>query len=142
MIGADALSELAQELEAAVQNKDIGYVREYHEEMLLEYSRVVDRISETLDGKKNDTDKPIAKNEAEISGDELLERLTELKEGLAAFEIDKSEAVISEMSETVYMGKDVGEFLREVRKDVEDYEFREAKRKVEKLLDRVKGGEM
>ncbi len=142
MIGADALSELAQELEAAVQNKDIGYVREHHEEMLLEYSRVVDRISETLDGKKNDTDKPIAKNEAEISGDELLERLTELKEGLAAFEIDKSEAVISEMSETVYMGKDVGEFLREVRKDVEDYEFREAKRKVEKLLDRVKGGEM
>ena len=142
MIGADALSELAQELEAAVQNKDIGYVREYHEEMLLEYSRVVDRISETLDGKKNDTDKPIAKNEAEISGDELLERLTELKEGLAAFEIDKSEAVISEMSETVYMGKDVGEFLREVRKDVEDYEFREAKKKVEKLLDRVKGGEM
>lgn len=142
MIGADALSKLAQELEAAVQNKDIGYVREHHEEMLLEYSRVVDRISETLDGKKNDTDKPIAKNEAEISGDELLERLTELKEGLAAFEIDKSEAVISEMSETVYMGKDVGEFLREVRKDVEDYEFREAKRKVEKLLDRVKGGEM
>lgn len=142
MIGADALSELAQELEAAVQNKDIGYVREHHEEMLLEYSRVVDRISETLDGKKNDTDKPIAKNEAEISGDELLERLTELKEGLAAFEIDKSEAVISEMSETVYMGKDVGEFLREVRKDVEDYEFREAKKKVEKLLDRVKGGEM
>ena len=142
MIGADALSELAQELEAAVQNKDIGYVREHHEEMLLEYSRVVDRISETLDDKKNDTDKPIAKNEAEISGDELLERLTELKEGLAAFEIDKSEAVISEMSETVYMGKDVGEFLREVRKDVEDYEFREAKRKVEKLLDRVKGGEM
>lgn len=142
MIGADALSELAQELEAAVQNKDIGYVREHHEEMLLEYSRVVDRISETLDDKKNDTDKPIAKNEAEISGDELLERLTELKEGLAAFEIDKSEAVISEMSETVYMGKDVGEFLREVRKDVEDYEFREAKKKVEKLLDRVKGGEM
>ena len=142
MIGADALSELAQELEAAVQNKDIGYVREHHEEMLLEYSRVVDRISETMDDKKNDTDKPIAKNEAEISGDELLERLTELKEGLAAFEIDKSEAVISEMSETVYMGKDVGEFLREVRKDVEDYEFREAKKKVEKLLDRVKGGEM
>ena len=108
----------------------------------MEYSRVVDRISETMDDKKNDTDKPIAKNEAEISGDELLERLTELKEGLAAFEIDKSEAVISEMSETVYMGKDVGEFLREVRKDVEDYEFREAKKKVEKLLDRVKGGEM
>ena len=40
------------------------------------------------------------------------------------------------------MGKDVGEFLREVRKEVEDYEFREAKKKGEKLLDRVKGGEM
>ena len=66
----------------------------------------------------------------------------ELKEWLAAFEIDKAEAVISQISESVYQGTSVKELLREVRGDVEDFEFSEAGRKVEELLERMKGGEL
>ena len=46
------------------------------------------------------------------------------------------------MSESVYQGTSVKELLREVRGDVEDFEFSQAEKKVEELLVRMKGGEL
>lgn len=142
MVGADALSHLAKESEAAVQNKDIAYVREHHKELLAKYHEVVRQISEALGRGENTAEQSYSETRKEISCDELLAKLMELKEWLAAFEIDKAEVVISQISESEYQGTSVKELLREVRGDVEDFEFSEAGRKVEELLERMKGGEL
>ena len=142
MVGADALSHLAKESEAAVQNKDIAYVREHHKELLAKYHEVVRQISEALGRGENTAEQSYSETRKEISCDELLAKLMELKEWLAAFEIDKAEVVISQISESEYQGTSVKELLREIRGDVEDFEFSEAGRKVEELLERMKGGEL
>ena len=141
MVGADSLSENAKRAEMAAKNHDEGYIREHHEALLAEYQQVVQCISDTFDLGEDDSIQAVQGDGAEISQEELLQRLAELKEGLDTFEADKAESLISEISGAVYEGVPVEELLCDVRQDVDDFEFSSASEKVEALMKKVEGGE-
>ena len=67
--------------------------------------------------------------------------MAELKEGLDAFEADKAETLVSEMSGAVYQGVSVEELLCDVRQSLDDFEFALASDGVETLIRKVEGGE-
>lgn len=141
MVGADSLSENAKELEMAAKNQDTVYIMGHHEELITQYHQVVQRILDVFDLGENGLIKASDGDGTEISGEELLRRLKELKEGLDTFEADKAESLISEMSGNVYQGTSIGELLYNVQQDVDDFEFTSASEKVKILIEKVEGGE-
>ena len=141
MIGADSLSENAKQLETAAKKQDKDYIREHHEPLLDEYHQVVERIIDVLDLSEMEPAQTEQGAKVEISKEELLHRLEELKEALDTFEADKAESLISEMSGGAYQETSVEELLYEVRQDVDDFEFPLASEKVEALIKKVEGGE-
>lgn len=141
MVGADSLSENAKNLEMAAKNQDAGYVREHHEALLAEYRQVVQCILDVFHLGENGSMQGDKEHGTEISKEELLKRLAELKKGLDTFEADKAEALLFEMSGTIYEGASVGELLYDVRQDVDDFEFASASEKVEAFIKSVEGGE-
>ena len=142
MIGADALSEHARLAEEAAKIKDEDYIRQHHGELLAEYQQMVLFISEVFDLKETE---PVAESEdekSEISKEEMLLRLTDLKKTLDTFEEEKAEALISEMSGVNYQGESLEKLLATIRQDVEEFEFVAAAGKVDALIKNVEGGEV
>lgn len=139
MIGADFLSEIAKEAEEAAKNRDAGYIREHHRELVDKYSELAQRILQVFD--RGETENTQAAEGAEISKDELARRLGELKDKLDTFEAAGSEALLSQMDGAVYQGESVSRLLSEVRQDVSEFEFGAASEKVEALLGKIEGGE-
>lgn len=139
-VGADVLSEMARNAEDAAKNHDAGYIEEHQEGLLAKYREVVQCISEATasdeTGSKEETPESM-----ELSGDEFMKQLSELRGSLDTFEADRAEALISEMSGAVYRGTSVGRLLQETRQDVEDFEFGAALAKIEALMSSVEGGE-
>lgn len=141
MLGADALSANAKEMESAAKKRDESYVREHHEALLDQYHQVAQCIGDVL-GLDISKDMQVSSEDTtEITKEELLQRLTELKEGLDTFEADKAETLIAEMGKAVYQGVPVSEFLHEVGQDVDDFEFASASEKVKAVIKKVEGGE-
>lgn len=142
MIGADSLSENAKHLEMAAKNQDSDYIGNHHEELLAQYHQVVQGILDVYDSGENSMNQVPEEATAEISKEELLRRLAELKERLDTFEADESENLILKMSGIVFQGESVGELLVDVRRDVDDFEFPSASEKVEELIKKLEGGEV
>lgn len=141
MMGADALSANAKEMEAAAKKRDKGYIREHHEALLEQYRQVVQCIGDVLGFGTNDDMQAASEDTTEITKEELLLRLAELKEGLDTFEADKAETLIEKMGKAVYQGTPVSELLHEVGQDVDDFEFASASEKVKAVIKKVEGGE-
>ena len=137
MVGADELSEMARQAEEAAKNQDVSYITEHQEELLSTYREVVQKIVDALDLGEN---LPV-QTCVEISRDELVRCLGELKESLDAYEMDRAESLISELYRTEYQGTSVEELLAHVGQDVEDFEFDLAAGKVENLLSSMERGE-
>lgn len=142
MIGADSLSEMARCAEEAAKKLDADYIREHHGELIAGYHQMAQDILEALDIAEKNSGQDGQEDRTEISAEELIQRLTELKESLATYEIDKAESVISEMKGTAYQGISVEELLSETRKDMDDFELSDASGKVEELIERMEGGEI
>ena len=142
MVGADSLSEHAKALEMAAKEQDADYIREHHETLLAEYHQVVQCISDVF-GLGEEASVPTEQGDGtEISGEELLQSLTELKKSLDTFEADKSESLLSKLSGAVYRRVSVSELLSDVRQDVDDFEFVAASEKLEALVKKLEGGEV
>lgn len=141
MMGADALSANAKEMEAAAKKRDKGYIREHHEALLEQYRQVVQCIGDVLGFGTNDDMQAASEDTTEMTKEELLLRLAELKEGLDTFEADKAETLIEKMGKAVYQGTPVSELLHEVGQDVDDFEFASASEKVKAVIKKVEGGE-
>ena len=103
---------------------------------------MVERIIDVLDLSEMEPAQTEQGAKVEISKEELLHRLEELKEALDTFEADKAEELISQMRTVVYGGASVYKLLEEVRQDVDDFEFSSASEKVEILIQKVEGGEV
>ncbi|MCH5344383.1 MAG: response regulator [Acetatifactor sp.] len=137
MLGADTLSEMAKDAEEAAKNQDVAYIRENHEELIGKYRETAQYISDALYLAEAVTSEETSTAGTEVSKDKLLESLSELKKSLDTFEADKAEASLTEMSGLVYQGTSVSKLLRDVRQDVEDFEFGAAAEKVEGLIEDV-----
>ncbi len=140
MLGADSLSEDAKAAEAAAKAHDADYIRAHHAELMDTYQQVTQHILHVFDLAEESTSQPTGEDRTEISKEELLKCLSELKEGLETFEMDKAEKLIEEISKAVYDGTSVGKLLDDVRCKVEDFEFTAASEQVEALIGSVKGG--
>ncbi len=139
MIGADALSEMAKNAEYAARDGDAAYIQAHHEELAARYQELAGRILEILDPQEDGAEP--AADGIEIPAGELVQRLTQLKEGLDTFEEDKAASLIAEMSGLICRGVPVDGYLADIRKDVEDFEFDAAAEKVEALIEKIEGGE-
>ena len=142
MLGADELSEKAKSMEEAAKKCDASYIRENHETLLEQYRQTVQSICEVLHLDSSDGEQVAMVDTVEMTKEELLQRLAELKEGLDTFEADKAESLIAEMEKAIYHDMSVGELLHEIWKDVDDYEFTSASEKVELVIREVEGGEV
>lgn len=140
MLGADSLSEEAKAAETAAKAHDADYIRAHHADLMDAYQQVAQHILHVYDLAEESTSQSAGEDGPEISKEELLKRLSELKEGLETFEMDKAEKLIEEISKAVYDGTSVGKLLDDVRCKVEDFEFTAASEQVEALIGTVKGG--
>lgn len=141
MIGADSLSELARKAEEASKNHNAEYIEKHHEEILAGYSGTAQHISDALKTPETDSVQDEQKKRTEITADELVRRLEELKEKMDTFEADQVEHIISEISGCIYQGIPTEELLHDIGQDVENFEFGTASEKAAALISRVKGGE-
>ena len=145
MIGADTLSEMAKAAEEAAKNRDEAYIRENHGTLIGRYRETVRHISDALSPAGTLAEEASAENTPadgpEVSKEELLGNLSELKKSLDTFEANTAENLLSEMSGHVYQGMPVGEILRDIRQDVENFELGAASGKVKLLIDNMEGGE-
>lgn len=141
MVGAVSLSENAKAAEMAAKNQDAEYIREHHDPLLSQYDQVAHGIRDILELAEDGPLQVVSEEKAEISRDEMILRLAQLKEGLDTFEADKAEHLMKDLDTMIYGGKPVEELLSEVRQDLEDFEFTSASEKVDALINQVKGGE-
>ena len=132
-------------MEDAAKRKDAEYLHANHERLLAEYREAVEKIRDAAgieaDTGDGDEDGENAGAAAEISAEELLERLQQLKQSLETFELDQAQKQIEELDGTVCQGKPVRKMLREVSREVEEFEFESAGGRVEQMIRSVKGGE-
>ncbi len=147
MVGADSLSQTAKEMEDAAKESDAAYIKSHHKEFLEEYHETVRLISETLGIGQN-----AAVNEAESGSEErqdlkqtdeteLTDCLKELKACLDTYEADRAQKVLDKLYGMIYREKPVKELVRDIERDVADFEFEAAADKTLAFIERVEGGE-
>lgn len=135
MIGADGLSEMAGAAEEAAKARDSARIRENHGALMDQYRETARYISDIFGPDDAFEAEPAA--ETEVSGQELLLSLSELQKSLETFEADRAEAILAEMRGFVYQGVSVRELLRDVSRDVEDFELGAAAEKVKAFTARA-----
>lgn len=127
-IGADQLGQLAKKLEDAGKRRDRSYIQEHHDEMMLEYSRVLEEIG----------GKPIAdtaqEEKVEIDRKTFLEHMRQLADILDTFEKDSAEEKIQELSKFCVGGTDLDAALQTVRDQVAQFDFLAANDTVSEFL--------
>ena len=133
-IGANTLSEMAKDMEDAAKRQDTAYIKKYHDSLLSKYQETVQNLSDVLSLETSDSSKKDTPAGTEISKDELLTHLSELKKSLDTFEAGKAETLLAEMDDLVYLGSSVSELLRDTKRDVEEFELDAAAEKVEALM--------
>lgn len=140
MIGADTLSDMAKDAEEAAKNQNVAYIKEHHEEILSKYRETVQHIVDVLGSAEEIVEKEDSAVSEEISKEELIKHLSDLKNSLDTFEADKAETLLAEMNGLAYQGTQINALLRDVRQDVEDFELNAASEKVEELIHNIEGG--
>ena len=132
MIGADELSEMAGAAEEAAKTGNSACIRGNHRTLMDKYRETARCISDVF--RLADASEADPAVQTEVSEPELLSGLLELQQSLETFEADRAEAALAEMRVCVYQGVPVRELLRDVSRDVEDFELSEAAGKVKELI--------
>ena len=135
MVGAEELSDLAKDTEAAAKDQDTEYIRQNHSALLEGYRQTAQRINDALSPAEK------AASGAEITGAELRDRLQTLRGTFDTYESEEAGALLEEMSEFTYRGTPIRELLRELRQDVEDFEWDAASEKADALIRGLEVGE-
>lgn len=138
MIGADALSDQAKDLEDAAKNRNVEYIGMHHENLLAKYQEMAQSIRDIFD---EDVINEEQKEYQEISGSEFLRRLEEIEDSLNTFEAEKAKTLIEQLDGFVYCGNAVAGLLEEIGRDVDDFEMAAALEKVKTLIGSVGDGE-
>ena len=141
LIGAKSLSEMAKKSEEAAKKQDALYIKEHHRQLLDVYHELAGSIAKVLASGENCAAQTEEEEKTQLSKDQLIRRLEELKEKLDSFESDRAHSVIVEIEKTVCPGVSMDAFLSDVKEDVENFEYEAALEKTEKFITKVKGGE-
>ena len=141
MLGADILSEMAKSLEFAAKAQDSAFIKENHAALIEEYKKSVQDILDVFGSEEPLPAEQVAATGTEISRDELLERLSELKKSLDTFEANTAETLLAEMEELMYQGTSVSTLLNDVSQNITDFELDVASEKVVALMSSIENGE-
>ena len=141
MIGADALSQTAKELEDAAKESDAVYIRSHHKELIDEYQENIRLITEAVESGGSAAAPDAAQELADTDAQALSECLGGLKDSLTTYEADKAQSIIEQLNGMVYQGTPVKEMIQPIAQNVQDFEFEEAADKTAALIGRVEGGE-
>ena len=141
MVGANTLSEMAKAAEEAAKKQDLTYIRENHGELLSKYREMTQCIFKVLCPERQVLSEEAPAAGTEVSREELLARLSELKDCLGTFEAEKAESLLADMRGLVYQETLVSELLRDVGEDVEEFELGAAVKKVKTFIGSLEGGE-
>ena len=132
MIGADRLSEIARAAEEAAKTRNSAYIKGNHRTLMdkyLETARYIADVFKLADALEEDL---TAKTE--VSGQKLLSSLSELQKSLETFETNRAETMLAEMRRFIYQGVSVRDLLRDVDRDVENFDLDAAVEKVKELI--------
>ncbi len=120
-IGAEELSEMAKALETAGKEGNTVYIKEYHEEMMQEYHRVMEVLKAEVVAEENETK---TKDELpEIEEAKLHDCMERLALQLETFESMGVEQLLWELFAYQYHGERLDEILAEVQAKVKEFDF-------------------
>lgn len=139
MMGADQLSNSAKDMETAAKDKDIDYILANHNALMEMYANAANTIGEAIGAVQSEDEAD--PEGTEITQEEFLSYLDELRACFDTYEADKAQNLISELSKTVYGGKSVRSLLQKIKRDVDDFEYETAAERTSTLAEKVKGGE-
>ena len=136
-IGAVCLSEQAKALELAGKGENFDYIRKEHDNMMVEYHRVIDMLnSSPLLGVKEVEEEACEK--AEMEEEAFVNMLTEMENAMYELDDAKMRQILDKLSEYSYGGKDLQKELKPVYKKVEMSDLMSAYENVVKLKDKIK----
>lgn len=136
-IGAVCLSEQAKALELAGKGENFDYIRKEHDNMMVEYHRVIDMLnSSPLLGVK-EVEATVCEK-AEMEEEAFVNMLTEMENAMYELDDAKMRQILDKLSEYSYGGKDLQKELKPVYKKVEMSDLMSAYENVVKLKDKIK----
>ena len=141
MIGMDVLSEMARLLEEAAKNQNIAYIKENHSSLIDKYYEKIRCIMDSLGLAEPSEAEDETVSGEEIPKDDLLKHLSDLRQALDTSESNTVESLIGELDKYVYDGKSVSSLLKDIKQDVDDFEWGSASERTEALIGSLKGGE-
>ena len=146
MIGADALSRTAKEMEDAAKESNDVYIKAHHQGLQEEYRGTARLIAEALGVGADAEDHAPADggSAAELTPTDaqgLTEALRELKGYLDTYEADGAQQVIDRLCGMRYRETPVRELIGDIERDVEEFELEAAADKTAALIGRMEGGE-
>lgn len=136
-IGAVELSEMAKNLEQAGKEGDITYIHKYHEEMLIEYERILALISNWFaeNNEKKKVEKFVQKQQ--ISDEKLQKMLLELEDASYLLEEKRMLQIISELERYSFHGKNLEELTLSIRKKIEVCDYMSAYENLQKQVEKL-----
>lgn len=133
LIGADSLSDLAFELEAAARERDEAAVTAKSEPLLKLYQATVDKIASAL-SVETDSPKPEPAEGGEITVEELRALLNEALLCLESFEFARCGDLLGEQLDRVFRGQSLRERLSGALTAIDSFEAEDAEEKLKALL--------
>ena len=145
-IGSKPLSELAKELELAGKSENYRLIEEKHAGLMELYEKVAKIADDYLAKKKPAPAPEAAETDAsaealtEISVEEIEELVREISTACENFDGDAATEICQKAEGKSCGGVALKPLFNEVRELAEDFEYDEAGRKAEEILEKVKGG--
>ncbi len=165
-IGALKLSDMAKELELAGKNIREDYIDSHHQEMMEEYERVLSELGQDgrigqaeadglepdsahkggtaeagADGEgadvKGEKDNGAAAGLAQLSGDELKDKLSRIGEALETFESEAVDAVLDELKGYGYGDLSLTELTEPIRRKAAMFDFMGAEDELAAIRERL-----
>ena len=136
-IGADKLSEMAKQLEAAGKEENTSVICKQHDKMIEEYKRILHMLKERYDSRDEE-------KEEEAAGQEVLDEevfdayLKDLEDATYRLAKEEMSDILTKLQGYSYHGKSLEKPLEQVKKKVEMLDLMSALEVVYRLRDRLR----
>jgi CheY-like chemotaxis protein len=135
-IGANELSELALRQEMAAKERNIAEIENGAENLLEKYEQTVKLLRNVLH--LNAAEAAPAEEKAEISAQELREKLSEAKKCIENFEAESALEILKPLASCSFEDAAVGEALRKTMDALEGFDTFAAAEGINAMMERVK----
>lgn len=151
MIGADDLSDHAKSLEDAAKGEDKDLIAKEHPILMDEYALVCQTMRGLFDIPENkENDNEILPEQAscdanrkekledllpEIGKEDFEAKLICLNRGLSTYDFESVAEILPGLENKSYGGQNLSDFVKSIRKDLDDFEADRAKKLVDQAME-------